>query len=121
MPVGKDNICDKSSQFHFVNDYLYKTVENEDGSNASSGIYADRYYPEGYEQGKEFDMSEVVQPDRPNLQPFNRRQPSTRPDERQRRPAPGPQQRHPGPNRDRPFNNDNRRVMEIIRYNILWS
>lgn len=95
MPVGKDNICAKSSQFHFVNDYLYKTVEGEDGNNAT-GIYVDRYYPEGYEQGKEFDMAQVVQPDRPNFQ--NRRQQAVA-DQRQRRPV--PQQSRNRPHDDR--------------------
>jgi hypothetical protein len=30
MPPGGDNICEKSSQFHFVNEYLYKPVNLEE-------------------------------------------------------------------------------------------
>ncbi|KAG7169564.1 hypothetical protein Hamer_G023781 [Homarus americanus] len=44
----QDNICEKSSKFHFVNEFLYKEVDGEDGSNKT---YADRYYPEGFEFG----------------------------------------------------------------------
>lgn len=73
MPADKDNICKKSAQFHFVNDYLYKPLQDEDGNNST--LYADRYYPDGYEPGVPFDMSDVTAPDRPNLQAFNRRPP----------------------------------------------
>lgn len=105
MPVGRDNICEKSSQFHFVNDYLYKTVDNEDGSSSDSGIYADRYYPEGFELGQEFDAEETDQRHVLNLQPVKRKQQPERPDQRQRRPV------HQQQNRDRISNNPNRRVI----------
>ncbi|XP_066961314.1 uncharacterized protein, partial [Macrobrachium rosenbergii] len=42
MPRSEDNICERSSTFHFVNDFLYKELE---GPNKT---YADRYYPEGF-------------------------------------------------------------------------
>lgn len=103
MPATADNICKKSSQFHFVNDYLYRTVDNEDGTNTSSGIYADRYYPDGYEHGVPFDMSEVVH-DQPNYQPFNRRQASIVQRERDQYRGQGRPQ-----NRER-YPNENRRV-----------
>ncbi|KAK7076824.1 hypothetical protein SK128_016778 [Halocaridina rubra] len=45
MPQSEDNICERSSTFHFVNDYLYKEIE---GPNKT---YADRYYPEGFQGG----------------------------------------------------------------------
>ncbi|XP_071530294.1 uncharacterized protein [Panulirus ornatus] len=48
MPRSADNICAKSSKFHFVNDYLYKELDGERGANKT---YADRYYPEGFEFG----------------------------------------------------------------------
>ncbi|EFX69633.1 hypothetical protein DAPPUDRAFT_328924 [Daphnia pulex] len=70
MPVAKDNICKKSSQFHFVNDYLYQPMQDEDGNNST--LYADRYYPDGYLPGD--DMADVVEPEKPNLQYNNRRQ-----------------------------------------------
>ncbi|XP_063843951.1 uncharacterized protein LOC135090814 [Scylla paramamosain] len=48
MPRSEDNICARSSKFHFVNDFLYKELQAEDGRNKT---YADRYYPEGFEYG----------------------------------------------------------------------
>ncbi|XP_045122420.1 histone acetyltransferase KAT6A-like [Portunus trituberculatus] len=48
MPRSEDNICARSSKFHFVNDFLYKELQAEDGRNKT---YADRYYPEGFEFG----------------------------------------------------------------------
>ncbi len=105
MPVGRDNICEKSSQYHFVNDYLYKTVDNEDGSSSDSGIYADRYYPEGFELGQEFDEVETDKQHKPNFQSVKQKQQFDRPDQRQRRPV------HQQQNRDRISNNPNRRVI----------
>ncbi|CAL4106225.1 unnamed protein product [Meganyctiphanes norvegica] len=49
MPRAEDNICEKSSKFHFVNDFLYKELEYENSN--SSKAYADRYYPEDFEEG----------------------------------------------------------------------
>lgn len=42
MPPSSENFCDKSSQFHFVNDYLYKETED---SNNQTKSYVQRYYP----------------------------------------------------------------------------
>ncbi|KAF7279984.1 hypothetical protein GWI33_006500 [Rhynchophorus ferrugineus] len=50
MPPGGDNICEKSSDYHFVNDYLYKPVnlqEYQQKPNISLK-YSDRYFPEAY-------------------------------------------------------------------------
>ncbi len=47
-------------------------MQDEDGNNST--LYADRYYPEGYEPGVPFDMGDVAQPEKPNLQYNNRRQ-----------------------------------------------
>ncbi|XP_023312375.1 uncharacterized protein LOC111692554, partial [Anoplophora glabripennis] len=52
MPPGGDNICEKSSDYHFVNDFLYKPVnleEHQQKPNVSLR-YSDRYYPEVYRQ-----------------------------------------------------------------------
>ena len=108
MPATKDNICKKSTQFHFVNDYLYKTIDDEGNDDNSSLIYADRYYPDGYEPGVPFDMTEVTQPPQNQYQPYNRRQPTTAPVVRQR-----PQQQQRRPNLDRPnkVSNDYRQVI----------
>ncbi|XP_017771949.1 PREDICTED: uncharacterized protein LOC108559250 [Nicrophorus vespilloides] len=50
MPPSGDNICEKSSQFHFVNDYLYKPLNLEEHQSKPnvSLKYSDRYYPEQY-------------------------------------------------------------------------
>lgn len=50
MPPGADNICAKSSQFHFVNDYLYKPINLEEHQSKPNVTlkYADRYFPDGY-------------------------------------------------------------------------
>lgn len=42
MPQGSDNICKRSSDFHFVNDYLYQQINND----SLRPQYADRYYPD---------------------------------------------------------------------------
>lgn len=52
-----------------MNDYLYKPLQDEDGNNST--LYADRYYPEGYEPG--FDMGEIEAPEKPKLQTYVRR------------------------------------------------
>lgn len=59
MPPGADNICAKSSQFHFVNEYLYKPINLEEHQTKPnvSLKYSDRYYPDGYQQNYEDDES----------------------------------------------------------------
>ena len=47
MPHSDDNICERSSKFHFVNDFLYKEV----GDHPENRSYIERYYPQGYEGG----------------------------------------------------------------------
>lgn len=68
MPPGGDNICEKSSQFHFVNEYLYKPLNLEEHQ-AKPNIsirYSDRYYPENYYENYE---DEEDEPPRPQKQP----------------------------------------------------
>ncbi|KAJ8928878.1 hypothetical protein NQ314_018499 [Rhamnusium bicolor] len=50
MPPGGDNICDKSSDYHFVNDFLYKPVNLEEHQHKPNVTlrYSDRYYPDAY-------------------------------------------------------------------------
>lgn len=48
MPPGQsDSICQKSSKYHFVNDYLYKPINEEEVQRKPSLAlkYSDRYYP----------------------------------------------------------------------------
>jgi len=92
MPANKENICKTSSQFHFVNDYLYQPIDDEGNSDNSSSIYADRYYPDGYEHGAPFDMSKVSEPEEVRYQSFSKPEESYNNQENRER-AQAPQQR----------------------------
>ncbi|XP_059477388.1 uncharacterized protein LOC132197830 [Neocloeon triangulifer] len=48
MPPSHDNICAQSSQFFFVNDYLYQPINAEEVARKPNTTlrYSDRYYPE---------------------------------------------------------------------------
>uniref|UniRef100_A0A0K8S4W0 Chitin-binding type-2 domain-containing protein n=2 Tax=Lygus hesperus TaxID=30085 RepID=A0A0K8S4W0_LYGHE len=50
MPPSHDNICTQSSQFHFVNDFLYKPINAEEHQSKPNVTlrYSDRYYPENF-------------------------------------------------------------------------
>ena len=117
MPANKENICKTSSQFHFVNDYLYQPIDDEGNSDNSSSIYADRYYPDGYEHGAPFDMSKVSEPEEVRYQSFSKPEESYNNQENRER-AQAPQQR---PVRRRPVtdqryrpSNSNRRSVTSI-------
>ncbi|XP_063617330.1 putative uncharacterized protein DDB_G0271606 isoform X1 [Cydia splendana] len=47
MPPTHDNICQKSAKYHFVNEYLYKPINEEEVQRKPnvSLKYSDRYYP----------------------------------------------------------------------------
>lgn len=52
MPPSGENICQQSSKYHVVNDYLYKPVnlaEHESKPNITLR-YSERYYPENFYQ-----------------------------------------------------------------------
>ncbi|KAI5692758.1 hypothetical protein M8J75_000323 [Diaphorina citri] len=73
MPPSSENICQQSSQFHFVNDFLYKAINEEEHERKPnvSLRYADRYYPESYyheEDQIEEEPQEVRRPP-PQVQP----------------------------------------------------
>ncbi|GLH01322.1 Uncharacterized protein GBIM_07483, partial [Gryllus bimaculatus] len=56
MPPSGDNICKQSSNFHFVNDYLYRPINAEEAQTKPNVTlrYSDRYYPDNYyEEGEE--------------------------------------------------------------------
>ncbi|KAJ0182149.1 hypothetical protein K1T71_002871 [Dendrolimus kikuchii] len=61
MPPTHDNICQKSSKYHFVNEYLYRPINEEEVQRKPnvSLKYSDRYYPaevyrdDRYEQDEE--------------------------------------------------------------------
>lgn len=48
MPPTHDNICQKSSKYHFVNEYLYRPINEEEVQRKPnvSLKYSDRYYPQ---------------------------------------------------------------------------
>ncbi|KAG5677419.1 hypothetical protein PVAND_007177 [Polypedilum vanderplanki] len=48
MPPSDENICQQSSKYHFVNDYLYKPINMEEFQSKPnvSLRYHERYYPE---------------------------------------------------------------------------
>lgn len=50
MPPSSDNNCQKSSSFFFVNEYLYRPVNEEEVLRKPnvSLRYSDRYYPQNY-------------------------------------------------------------------------
>ncbi|XP_038218890.1 uncharacterized protein LOC119837083 [Zerene cesonia] len=47
MPPTHDNICQKSSKYHFVNEYLYKPINEEEVQRKPNAPlkYSERYYP----------------------------------------------------------------------------
>lgn len=50
MPPGGDNNCEKASDYHFVNDFLYKPLNLEEYQQKPNITlkYSDRYYPDTY-------------------------------------------------------------------------
>lgn len=45
MAEGGDNICKQSTKFHFVNDYLYKPLQESTQESNGTIRYANRYFP----------------------------------------------------------------------------
>lgn len=69
MPPSSDNICQKSSKYHFVNDYLYKPLNAEEAQTRPNVTlrYSDRFYPsEVYHDGR-FDDDESEEAERPQV------------------------------------------------------
>lgn len=67
MPPSNDNICQKSSQYTFVNDYLYKALNKEEAESRPNVTlrYSERYYPsEVYHDGRYDDDEESEETDR---------------------------------------------------------
>uniref|UniRef100_A0A8D8V8A7 Uncharacterized protein n=1 Tax=Cacopsylla melanoneura TaxID=428564 RepID=A0A8D8V8A7_9HEMI len=99
MPPSSDNICEQSSQYHFVNDFLYKAINEEEVQRKPNTTlkYADRYYPQNYYASDEENQEEEPQEiRRPAFQI------QSRPQQQQQHPTlrPGPQAqfRQFGPN-----------------------
>ncbi|XP_032510669.2 uncharacterized protein LOC116765329 isoform X1 [Danaus plexippus] len=60
MPPTHDNICQKSSSYHFVNDYLYRPINEEEVQRKPnvSLKYSDRYYPQEVYRDDRYDRDE---------------------------------------------------------------
>ncbi|CAH0726225.1 unnamed protein product, partial [Brenthis ino] len=83
MPPTHDNICQKSQKYHFINDYLYRPINEEEVERKPnvSLKYSDRYYPsevyrdDRYEQEEEEEEprrpppAQQARPARPQYQP----------------------------------------------------
>ncbi|XP_050422703.1 transcription factor SPT20 homolog isoform X2 [Adelges cooleyi] len=92
MPPSGENICKQSSQYHFVNDFLYRPVNAEEAQSRPNVTirYGDRYYPgNNYEGDEEYDREEEAPQQRP--QQF-RQQPTIR--QRTQQPQPQQSQQH---------------------------
>lgn len=57
MPPSNDNICDQSSKYHIVNDYLYKPINLQEHQTKPNVTlrYSDRYFPENYYENENQD------------------------------------------------------------------
>ncbi|KAJ9592201.1 hypothetical protein L9F63_001317, partial [Diploptera punctata] len=84
MPPSGDNICPQSSQYHFVNDYLYRPVNAEEAQTKPNVTlrYHDRYYPDTYYEPEEQQRPQQVAQRAPITTPRGRPvqlQPTLRP------------------------------------------
>ncbi|EAT47309.1 AAEL001553-PA [Aedes aegypti] len=69
MPPSSDNICEQSSKYHFVNDYLYKPINMEEHMTKPNVTlrYSERYYPENFyvdERHYDYDRQQRVHEER---------------------------------------------------------
>ncbi|XP_062549542.1 uncharacterized protein LOC134214136 [Armigeres subalbatus] len=69
MPPSNDNICEQSSKYHFVNDYLYKPINMEEHMSKPNVTlrYSERYYPENFyvdERHYDYDRQQRVHEER---------------------------------------------------------
>lgn len=78
MPPSHDNICAQSSQYFFVNDYLYQPINAEEARTRPNVTlrYSDRYYPEN-EQA--LDEQATRQASKQQPQPQQQQQQARRP------------------------------------------
>ncbi|KAF5301323.1 hypothetical protein FQA39_LY10721 [Lamprigera yunnana] len=67
MPAGHDNICQQSTKYHFVNDYLYKPVNLEEHQSKPNITlrYSERYYPDNFYYQQDY-SNEELEPQEPN-------------------------------------------------------
>lgn len=82
MPPSGDNICQQSSQYHFVNDYLYRPINAEEAQTKPNVTlrYSDRYYPDSYYDPAEEQPRPVpAAATPPRARPVQVQQPTLRP------------------------------------------
>ncbi|XP_030024710.2 transcription factor SPT20 homolog isoform X2 [Manduca sexta] len=71
MPPTHDNICMKSSKYHFVNEYLYRPINEEEVQKKPnvSLKYSDRYYPAEVYRDDRYEQDEEEEEEQPRRQP----------------------------------------------------
>ncbi|KAI8428332.1 hypothetical protein MSG28_002526 [Choristoneura fumiferana] len=87
MPPTHDNICQKSSKYHFVNEYLYRPINEEEVQRKPnvSLKYSDRYYPAEVYRDDRYEEESEEEEEAPRRAPQQLQQ-------LQARPSPRPQQ-----------------------------
>lgn len=70
MPPSHDNICQQSSKYHIVNDYLYKPINLQEHQSKPNVTlrYSERYYPENYYENDRYEDEEEAPRQRVNHQ-----------------------------------------------------
>ncbi|XP_026726702.1 transcription factor SPT20 homolog isoform X2 [Trichoplusia ni] len=71
MPPTHDSICQKSSKYHFVNEYLYRPINEEEVQRKPnvSLKYSDRYYPSEVYRDDRYDQEDEEEEEAPRRQP----------------------------------------------------
>ncbi|CAH2240471.1 putative uncharacterized protein DDB_G0271606 [Pararge aegeria] len=71
MPPTQENICQKSSNYHFVNDYLYRPINEEEVQRKPSLSlkYSDRYFPSEVYRDDRFEQEEEEEEEAPRHAP----------------------------------------------------
>ncbi|XP_050362081.1 uncharacterized protein LOC126781234 [Nymphalis io] len=81
MPPTQESICQKSAKYHFVNDYLYKPINEEEVQRKPnvSLKYSDRYYPAEVYRDDRFEQDEYEEEEEPRRAPAPQQRPAARP------------------------------------------
>ncbi|GBP70026.1 hypothetical protein EVAR_46268_1 [Eumeta japonica] len=95
MPPTHDSICQKSSKYHFVNEYLYRPVNEEEVQRKPNVAlkYSDRFYPADIYRDDRFEDEEQEEDEQPRRQQQQVQQQQQQQQLQQApRPSPRPQQ-----------------------------
>ncbi|XP_047515216.1 uncharacterized protein LOC125056228 [Pieris napi] len=70
MPPNHDNICQRSSKYHFVNEYLYKPINEEEVQRKPNSPlrYSERYYPSEVYNDDRYEREDDEEEQDPNRQ-----------------------------------------------------